>query len=311
MPARRRPPARRALAALATGACAAIPALAGCTADTAGPSAGAAGAAAAPSTIAAADPAPPRRVEVEVLAEHPWNPAWFTQGLEFDGPDLLVGTGLHGESALMRVTAPPGPPRVLAERPLPAEHFGEGITVAGASIWQLTWHAGVAHRSTGADLRPDGGARYDGEGWGLCHHAPDDVLVMSDGTGTLTLRDPADLSARTAVEVARGDGGDVGKLNELECVAAADLPAGAGDLAGTWANRWPTGELLLIDPATGAVRATADASALRGMLPAEGSEEADVLNGIAHVPGTDRFLLAGKRWPTLFEVRFRPADGGR
>jgi glutamine cyclotransferase len=32
----------------------------------------------------------------------------------------------------------------------------------------------------------------------------------------------------------------------------------------------------------------------------------DVLNGIAYDPSTKTFLLTGKYWPTLFEVRFVP-----
>jgi len=33
----------------------------------------------------------------------------------------------------------------------------------------------------------------------------------------------------------------------------------------------------------------------------------DVLNGIAAVPGTDRFLVTGKYWSSYYEVRFRRA----
>ena len=29
----------------------------------------------------------------------------------------------------------------------------------------------------------------------------------------------------------------------------------------------------------------------------------DVTNGIAHLPGTDRYLVTGKWWPTMYEVR--------
>ena len=32
----------------------------------------------------------------------------------------------------------------------------------------------------------------------------------------------------------------------------------------------------------------------------------DVLNGIAYDPDTGTFLITGKRWPTLYEVRFIP-----
>ena len=35
---------------------------------------------------------------------------------------------------------------------------------------------------------------------------------------------------------------------------------------------------------------------------------ADVLNGIAAVPGTDEFLVTGKNWPRLFRVRFTPEE---
>ena len=54
-----------------------------------------------------------------------------------------------------------------------------------------------------------------------------------------------------------------------------------------------------IDPATGAVNLVVDAAGLRarGIPPS-----AQVLNGIAHVQGTE-FLLTGKDWPKTFRVR--------
>ena len=65
-----------------------------------------------------------------------------------------------------------------------------------------------------------------------------------------------------------------------------------------------TNEIVRIDVATGNVTGTIDASALdSGAEP----DPNNVLNGIAHIPGTDRFYITGKRWPTLFEVRFVPA----
>jgi len=81
-------------------------------------------------------------------------------------------------------------------------------------------------------------------------------------------------------------------LNELECVDGA-----------VWANVWQTDQIVRIDPATGQVTATVDAS---GLLDRSKNPSADVLNGIAAIPGTDRFLITGKLWPTTFEVRFVP-----
>ena len=79
-------------------------------------------------------------------------------------------------------------------------------------------------------------------------------------------------------------------LNELECVNGQVL-----------ANVWLTDLIVVIDPATGDVEATIDASALRpNGIPDSGTNA--VLNGIAHDPATGHFFLTGKTWPVLYEV---------
>jgi glutamine cyclotransferase len=57
-----------------------------------------------------------------------------------------------------------------------------------------------------------------------------------------------------------------------------------------------------IDAGTGEVTAVVDAQALDDADPA--AESSQVLNGIAHDPVADTFLLTGKEWSTMFEVRF-------
>lgn len=294
----RRPSTRRTGAAMAATATMLL--VSGCG------GAGGPGESASPATGVPA----PTVLKVEVVARHPFNAAWFTQGLELaaDGT-LLVGTGRVGQSRLMRVAGWDGTPRVIDEFTLPPGQFGEGITAVGDRILQLTWRDGIAHRVSAAPFADDGIARYDGEGWGLCHWDPagdGGAVIASDGSDVLTVRDPGDFAVRDDVPVVRPDESATG-LNELECVTQADLPDEVQGLSGVWANRWMTGEIVLIDPGTGGVTAVADASSLFASLPEAARARADVLNGIAHVPGTDRFLLAGKLWTTLFEVRFRPA----
>ena len=104
----------------------------------------------------------------------------------------------------------------------------------------------------------------------------------------LTFRDPATFAVTGSVDVGRD------QLNELECV---------GDVV--YANVWKTDTILRIDAASGQVTATIDAGQLRAQLNRTGTE--DVLNGIAAIPGTNEFLLAGKQWPSSFRVRFVPA----
>lgn len=229
-------------------------------------------------------PAPdPGPLTVQVVGTLPHDSAAFTEGLEFSGDTLYESTGLAGRSTL---TAGPagGPPHTKATLPSPL--FGEGVTVLGPTLWQLTWQDGVAIERDSQTLAELRRVPFQGEGWGLCHQA-DGRLVMSDGSSRLTFRDPKTFAVTGSVDV----GYD--QLNELECVG--------GDV---YANVWHTDTILRIDAASGHVSATIDAGQLRAQVNTTDPEA--VLNGIAAVPGTDEFLLTGKEWPVTFRVRFVP-----
>jgi glutamine cyclotransferase len=226
-----------------------------------------------------------------VLAELPHDPAAFTQGLEL-GPDgaLYEGTGVAGRSQLRELDPATG--AVRRSVPLPGDLFGEGITVVGDRIWQLSWRDGVAlewDRARFVLLRE---VPLDGEGWGLCHDAG--RLVRSDGSARLRFHDPRTFAETGSVTVTL-DGEPVTELNELECVDGQ-----------VWANVWRTDRIVRIDPADGAVTAVVDAA---GLLDGPRRAGADVLNGIA-ATGPDEFLLTGKYWPASFRVRFVPTGGG-
>ena len=232
------------------------------------------------------EPAAPLRLRPHVLETIPHDTAAFTEGLEIDGGVLYEGTGLEGRSDLRATDPDTG--RVARRTALPRDLFGEGITVVGAVIWQLTWQDGVAIKRDRTTFAETGRASYTGEGWGLCHDGR--RLVMSNGTARLTFRDPATFAETGHTEVVDADGRPVPLLNELECVGGA-----------VYANVWKTDRIVRIDPGSGKVTATID---LTGLLPAADRAEADVLNGIAAIPGTDEFLVTGKLWPTMFRVRF-------
>ena len=230
----------------------------------------------------------PQALRVRVLATYPHDPAAFTQGLEFSDGVLYEGTGLYGQSEIRTVTHTTG--EVRSRVALPAEFFGEGVTVVDDQIWQLTWQEGVAIRRDRATLAEAGRATYEGEGWGLCHDEAGDRLIMSNGGSQLTFRNPTTFAPTGTVDVTL-NGQPLLSINELECVGG-----------NVWANIWQTDQIVRINPATGVVEATVDAA---GLLTPEERARADVLNGIAAVPScSGTFLITGKLWPKAFLVQF-------
>jgi glutamine cyclotransferase len=239
-----------------------------------------------PQTASAA----PERLRVQVIETLPHDAEAFTQGLEVSDGRLYEGTGLSGESFVSATDLATGEQHARVDVPSPL--FGEGITLTETSLWQLTWQDGIAFERDPDTLHERRRVRYEGEGWGLCYQAGHDRLVMSDGSGVLTFRDPETFEETGSVEV-RSGGVLLDDINELECV---------GDVV--YANIWQSDTIVRIDPGTGTVTGEIDAS---GLLTDSEAQRADVLNGIAKAPEGDTFLITGKLWPHLFKVRFVPA----
>ncbi|UXY28166.1 glutaminyl-peptide cyclotransferase [Streptomyces sp. HUAS TT20] len=255
-----------------------------------------AGAVLAAALLLAARP-PAHRVEhlrveqlrVKVLKTLPHDPQAFTQGLELADGTLYEGTGLSGGSSVR--AGPPGKEPTVRVA-LPAPLFGEGITVLGRTLWQLTWRDRIAIERDAKTLAELRRVPYPDDGWGVCLQRDRNRLVTSDGSARLTFRDPGTL-ARTGEVTVTEDGRPVTELNELECVGGA-----------VYANVLFTDRIVRIDPATGAVTARIDAS---GLLHDDELVPGSTLNGIAAIPGTDQFLITGKFWPKMFKVALVPA----
>ena len=228
----------------------------------------------------------PERLTVEVRRVLPHDSASFTQGLVIAGGELFESRGQYGESSIRRLDRQSG--RLLAEIPLAAELFGEGLAAFGDSLIQLTWQEGVAIVWDRASLTETGRFGYRGHGWGLCSDGR--RLYHSDGSDVLTVRDPHSFAVRDRLSVTI-EGQPVKQLNELECAEGW-----------IYANLLGSDAIARIEPHNGRVTAVIDAS---GLLTASERREADVLNGIAYDEETGVFLLTGKYWPKLFEVVFR------
>ena len=233
---------------------------------------------------AAAKGAKPEYYTYRTTAEHPHLTTSYTQGLQFVDGVMWEGTGQHGQSKLQRIDLETGAAEVVAE--LPQREFGEGITVLGDKVYQLTWTSNVVHiydRTTGRKLKD---VHYPGEGWGLTTDGQ--MLYMSNGTSRIFRIDPETFERKSSFTVTV-NGEPVNFLNELEWIDGR-----------IWANVYTLDRIVIIDPASGVVEGIAD---LAGLLPeSERTPETDVLNGIAYDKESGRIFVTGKNWSKIFEI---------
>ena len=221
----------------------------------------------------------------EVVAEHPHLRTSYTQGLQFIDGEMWEGTGEYGRSQLLRTDLASG--KVLQSKKLSKEEFGEGITVLGDKIYQLTWLNGKLHTYDKATLRHLATHTYKGEGWGLTSDG--EKLYMSDGTNYIRILNPETLAQERRIGVTlRGE--SLQYLNELEWIDGK-----------IWANVYTTDHIVIINPKNGVVEGIIN---LSGILPEkERDYKTDVLNGIAYDKATKRIFVTGKNWSKLFEIR--------
>ncbi len=181
-----------------------------------------------------------------VIHEYPHDSDAFTEGLVFVDGVLYEGTGLQGRSSVRKVDLITGEVRQMTM--LPDAYFGEGITVFGDRVIQLTWQSHVGFVYDKARLTRQRKFTYPTEGWGITHDG--DHLIMSDGTDMLYFWDAETFAEIGRVQVTAA-GQPVPKINELEYVNGL-----------VYANIWPTDRIALIDPITGHVTAWLDLTGL-------------------------------------------------
>jgi glutaminyl-peptide cyclotransferase len=220
-----------------------------------------------------------------IVHVYPHDSEAFTQGLEYRGGFLYEGTGLNGRSTIRKVELESG--RVVQETKLDEEYFGEGITVLGDRLLELTWRSRRGFEYDRNTFRVKSSFDYPGEGWGLTNDGSH--IFMSDGSAEIRVWAPGSLREFRRIAVHDGNQA-VSALNELEYVR--------GEI---YANIWETDRIARISPADGHVSGWID---LTGLLPRADLEAgADVLNGIAYDSLGDRLFVTGKLWPKLFEIQ--------
>ncbi len=223
-----------------------------------------------------------------VVATYPHDDAAFTQGLVYHDGLLYEGTGLYGRSSLRIAELSTGD--IIEQVGLPDDYFGEGMTIIGDLVYLVTWRENIGFVYSVDDLTEIRSFSYSGEGWGLTHDG--NHLILSNGSSTLSFLDPETFQVVRTVDVTYDDE-HVSNLNELEYADGV-----------VYANIWHLDQIVMIEPANGAVIGWIDLDGIQDHL--DSTEGIDVLNGIAYNYNTGRLLVTGKLWPNVFEIELVP-----
>lgn len=229
----------------------------------------------------------PEKWSLKIINEFPHEATSFTQGLAFDSGKLFEGTGDPNQTGATRIAElnlKSG--QITRELALTSTYFGEGITIFGNELYQLTWQNQTCFVYDKTNFTSKKEFTYTGEGWGLCNDGKN--LIMSDGSERIYFRDPKTFQVLKTIYV-YSDQGSINRLNELEYIDGF-----------IYANIWTSSSVAVIDPSTGKIIAFIDASEV--VRKSGVKLESDVLNGIAYNSLDKKLYLTGKNWPKLYEV---------
>lgn len=234
------------------------------------------------------EPAVPH-LQYQIIKILPHDSTVFTEGLELHDSVMYESAGNYGKSALLAYRPMDG--KVLRKVPLDKSYFGEGVSVLGDKIYQLTYqeHAFLVYHYPDMTLLRIGEWPHDG--WGMTNDGQH--LIAGDGTDKLYLIDPSTLKETGALSVTENNV-PLDRINELEYLN--------GEI---YANRWFTNTIYRIDAHTGKVDGEMDLGDLFQQTstpfnPADPRN--DVMNGIA-ASKNGTLYVTGKCWPKTFELR--------
>jgi len=230
-----------------------------------------------------------QNIQYQILNIFPHDTTTFTEGLEWHDSVMYESGGEQGRSSLAAFNPKDG--KTIRKIKLDPTYFGEGITVMGDRLYQMTWkdHAFFVYHFPDLTLIKVGS--WPHEGWGMTNDGQ--RLIAGDGSDRLYFIDPATITETGHLSVT-DESGPVDQLNELEYVDGK-----------IYANRWHTNLIYRIDAHTGKVDGRIDLGDLFkqvGITYQPGNDEF-VLNGIAYDKESKTFIVTGKQWPKMFEIR--------
>ena len=228
----------------------------------------------------------PEAYKYTVVNTYPHDITAFTEGLEFYRDTLIESSGQNGNSYFRKFDYKTG--KIFKQVDLSDKYFGEGITVIGDKLYQLTWRekTGFIYDAKTGKLLKTFPYQKEIEGWGMTNDGSN--IYHSDGTEKIWTMDPETQKLTDYVNV-YSSSNKIKSINELEYID--------GKIYG---NIWQKDAIAIIDPKTGAVEGVLNLADLRKELK---SPNAEVLNGIAYNAKTKTIFVTGKYWDKIFEIK--------
>src|SRR5580704_14098665 len=146
----------------------------------------------------------------QIVHVYPHDRNSFTEGLEFHNGFLYESAGLYHHSSLRKVRLETG--EVVQRFPMADQYFGEGITIVGDQILQLTYKEETGFVYSLKDFQLLRQFTYKGEGWSMTHNATS--VFMDDGSDEIRVWDPKTLVERRRIKVHDGSRA-IANVNEL------------------------------------------------------------------------------------------------
>ncbi len=234
------------------------------------------------------------QISYTIEKQYPHDVTSFTEGFLFHEGKLFESTGApdnmpQTKSLFGIVDLKTGKIDAKAELDRTI-YFGEGIVFLNGKFFQLTYKNQTGFIYDAKTFKNIGKFNYTNrEGWGLTTDGKS--LIMSDGTSYITYLNPTSFAVIKTLDVAENNY-VVENINELEYIKGF-----------IYANIWMTNTIVKIDPVSGDVVAKMDLSNLSADSKTKNPNSLE-MNGIAYDSISDKVMVTGKLWPTIYEIKF-------
>jgi glutamine cyclotransferase len=235
----------------------------------------------------------PEEYTYSVIKVFPHDTSSYTEGLQYADGVLYESTGNYGHSTIRKSDLNTG--KALQVTKLDSKYFGEGISVTGDKVVQLTYKekVGFVYDKNNLKLLYTFNNNVGVEGWGMCFDGK--KLYMDDKTNRIYFLNKDNYRQTSYIDV-YDDKGAIDGVNELEFID--------GKL---YSNVYTQDTILVINPKTGAVLQRVNMKNLwpTADRPADFDSLNNVLNGIAWDEKGKRLFVTGKKWPHLYQIELK------